>query len=80
LSNVSFIDSSVSSLGVAFGLIAELGGGAAATATPSPESRVAALMISGGAVTQTLVGAPHPYVRAQETTLHIRQFMAATAA
>jgi hypothetical protein len=59
LSSVSFIGSSVSTLGAAFGLNG--GGGAAASALPSPESRLAASMIGGGAVTQTLMGAPHPY-------------------
>jgi hypothetical protein len=66
LSSVSFIGSSVSSLGMAFGLT---GGGGGAAALPSPESRVAASMIGGGAVTQTLMGAPHPYGGAQGTTL-----------
>ena len=65
LSSVSFVGSSVSSLGSAVGLT----GGAAAAALPSPESRVAASMIGGGAVTQTLMGAPHPYGGAQGTTL-----------
>jgi hypothetical protein len=68
LSSVSFIGSSVSTLGASFGL-AGGGGGAAAAALPSPESRVAASMIGGGAVTQTLMGAPHPYGGAHETTL-----------
>jgi hypothetical protein len=66
LSSVSFIGSSVSSLGMAFGLT---GGGGGAAVLPSPESRVAASMIGGGAVTQTLMGAPHPYGGAQRTTL-----------
>jgi hypothetical protein len=68
LSSVSFIGSSVSTLGAAFGLTGGRGG-AAAAALPSPESRVAASMIGGGAVTQTLMGAPHPYGGAQGTTL-----------
>jgi hypothetical protein len=46
LSSVSFIGSSVSTLGAAFGLTGG-GGGAAAGALPSPESRVAASMIGG---------------------------------
>jgi hypothetical protein len=68
LSSVSFIGSSVSTLGAAFGLTGG-GGGAAAAALPSPESRVAASMIGGGALPQTLMGAPHPYGGAQGTTL-----------
>ncbi|NLD43841.1 MAG: hypothetical protein GX657_10135, partial [Chloroflexi bacterium] len=65
LSSVSFIGSSVSTLGAAIGLT----GGGAAAALPSAESRVAASMIGGGAVTQTLLGAPHPYGGAQGATL-----------
>jgi hypothetical protein len=66
LGSVSFIGSSVGSLGAAVGLT---GAGAGAAALASPESRVAASMIGGGAVTQTLMGAPQPYGGSQATTL-----------
>ncbi len=66
LSSVSFIGSSVSSLGAAFGLS---GAGGGTTTLASPESRLAASLIGGGAVTQTLMGAPHPYGGPQGTTL-----------
>jgi hypothetical protein len=65
LSSVSFVGSSVSSLGAAFGP----SGGGGGAALPSPESRVAASMIGGGALGQTLMGAPQPYGNAQGTTL-----------
>ena len=56
LSNISFVGASVGSIGASLGLSGAGGGGAAAL--PSPESRVAASMIGGGAVGQTLMGAP----------------------
>jgi hypothetical protein len=65
LSNVSFVGQSVGSLGAAI----ELSGGGGGGMLPSPESRLAASMIGGGAVTQTLMGAPHPYAGAQGATL-----------
>ncbi|MBN1139106.1 MAG: hypothetical protein JXM73_21175, partial [Anaerolineae bacterium] len=58
LSSVSFIGSSVGTLGAAIGL----SGGGGGAAMPSPESRVAASMVGGGAVAQTLMGAPNPYL------------------
>ncbi|HHN93507.1 MAG TPA: hypothetical protein ENK17_01950, partial [Anaerolineae bacterium] len=60
LSSVSFIGSSVSNLGASFGLTGGGGGGGAA-GTAAPESRMAASMI-GGPMTQTLIGAPNPYL------------------
>ena len=59
LSNISFVGQSVGSIGASLGLS---GGGGGAAALPSPESRVAASMIGGGAVGQTLMGAPNPYL------------------
>jgi len=56
LSSVSFIGSSMSSLGASFGLG---GGGGGASGYASPESRMAASMI-GGPMAQTLIGAPNP--------------------
>ncbi len=66
LSSISFVGQSVGSLGAAIGLT---GGGGGGGALPSPESRVAASMIGGGAIGQTLMGAPHPYGGVQGTTL-----------
>ena len=60
LSNVSFVGSSVGSLGAAFGLS---GGGGGGADHASAEARQAASLI-GGPVTQTLLGAPHPYAGA----------------
>ena len=60
LSNISFVGQSVGSIGTSLGLSG--GGGGGAAALPSPESRVAASMIGGGAVGQTLMGAPNPYL------------------
>lgn len=65
LGSVSFIGASVGALGSAVGLT----GGGGGAPLPSPESRLAASMIGGGAVTQTVMGAPHPYGGAQGTTL-----------
>jgi len=58
LGSVSFIGSSVSSLGASFGLG---GGGGGASGYASPESRLAASTI-GGPLAQTLIGAPNPYM------------------
>jgi hypothetical protein len=60
LSSVSFVGSSVSNLGAAFGLSSS-GGGGGASGYASPESRLAASMI-GGPMAQTLLGAPNPYL------------------
>lgn len=65
LSSVSFVGSSVGNLGAAVGL----GGSGAGASLPSPESRVAASLIGGGAVPQTLMGAPHPYGGPQGRTV-----------
>ena len=59
LSSISFVGQSVGSIGASLGLS---GGGGGGTPLPSPESRVAASMIGGGAVGQTLMGAPNPYL------------------
>jgi hypothetical protein len=59
LSSISFVGQSVGSIGASLGLS---GGGGGGAALPSPESRVAASMIGGGAVGQTLMGAPNPYL------------------
>ena len=61
LSSVSFVGNSVGNIGANLGLTGG-GGGGASLNYPSPESRMAAMMIGGGPVAQALMGAPNPYV------------------
>jgi len=58
LSAISFVGSSVSTIGANFGLA---GGGGGGNPLPSPESRTAATMITNSSTVQTLMGAAHPY-------------------
>jgi hypothetical protein len=60
LSAISFVGSSVSTIGANFGLTGG-GSGGGGNPLPSPESRTAATMITNSSTVQTLMGAPHPY-------------------